>query len=378
MKLFRKLKKLKLTEQEKQNSLEYLLFRIEPVRKYFNNHHNKQKVTFLPLLLNHKYMLAGLLIAAILAMGGGTAVAAENALPGDLLYPLKLRVNEEVREVLSVKPEAKVAWETRRAERRLEEVEKLVEQGRLTTSTSAVLAEKFAEFANRAEERLTALKNSGVLNEEQIQRLRENFEVAVKAHSGILSRVQERQQNQEQLQNVANVLREKASSTIRERLEREWGFLTNSSSSTLQTLAENKKNVAQNKINEVENFVIENSDKVSAEDKLKVQEKLTEAKNALTTGDTAFISTNYGEAVVKYFEAHRLAQEAKVYMSGLFRFQNRLMASSTMEIASGTPRFTDEEKQERWDARENLRQLEEKLREEVREARQGAKNRAGR
>lgn len=375
MNFFKQLRKLNLTEAEKQQSLDFLLSRIETVRNYYNNRHNKQKVTLLPLLLNHKYMLAGLLIAAILAMGGGTAAAAENTVPGDLLYPIKTRVNEEVRAALSVTPEAKISWEARRAERRLEEVEKLSEKNKLTTATSQMLADKFKEFAERADDRLAKLKDKGKLTDEQAEKLRENFEVAIKAHEEVLSRLEEREQARGQLKEVLQSLREQASSTIKARLEHEWELLNGNVSTALKTVADNRKNAAQNKTTEVEKFIANNAEKVSAENKLEAEKKLAEAKKIVAEGDIAYSESKYGEAIIKYSEAHRKAQEAQMYMTTRFRLERRLnFATSTSELfASGTLQFNNEKRQEVWDTKENFRNVEEKLREEVRQAKEKVK-----
>ena len=73
----------------------------------------------------------------ILVVGGGTAAAAEGALPGDILYPIKVHVNEEMRATLAVSPKAKADWAVDRAERRLEEAATLTLAGGLDEVTRA-------------------------------------------------------------------------------------------------------------------------------------------------------------------------------------------------------------------------------------------------
>ncbi len=60
-------------------------------------------------------------MALVLTISGSTAAAAESALPGETLYPIKIHVTEEVRATLALSPKAKADWEMSRAERRLEE-----------------------------------------------------------------------------------------------------------------------------------------------------------------------------------------------------------------------------------------------------------------
>jgi len=71
------------------------------------------------------------LAAVLVLIGGGTAAAAEGALPGDILYPIKVHVNEEMRATLATTPKAKADWQVSRAERRLEEAATLALSGKL-------------------------------------------------------------------------------------------------------------------------------------------------------------------------------------------------------------------------------------------------------
>lgn len=71
-------------------------------------------------------------LVLVLTVGTSTTYAAEGALPGDTLYPVKIHVNESVQGALAVSDEAKVLWHATRVERRLAEAEALAAKGRLT------------------------------------------------------------------------------------------------------------------------------------------------------------------------------------------------------------------------------------------------------
>ena len=70
-------------------------------------------------------------LALVLLVGVGTAFAAEGALPGDFLYPIKISVNEKVLTAVALLPKAKASAETRILERRLEEAAELEARGGL-------------------------------------------------------------------------------------------------------------------------------------------------------------------------------------------------------------------------------------------------------
>lgn len=67
---------------------------------------------------------------------GGTAYAAQGALPGDPLYGFKVNVNETLQGALALSPSAKADWAVERASRRLEEASTLAATGKLTPSTA--------------------------------------------------------------------------------------------------------------------------------------------------------------------------------------------------------------------------------------------------
>ncbi len=87
-------------------------------------------------------------VALILVVGGGTAYAAEGALPGDILYSIKVSVNEPVSGAFAFTDEAKAGWHADIAEARLSEAEALADKGELTASTSDELAANFNEHAD--------------------------------------------------------------------------------------------------------------------------------------------------------------------------------------------------------------------------------------
>lgn len=101
------------------------------------------------------------LCAGLLLTGGGVSAAARQALPGDLLYPMKVEVNERVESALALSSEAKAQVEARQAFRRLDEVERLADRGTLTEETNATLRARFEQKADALDKRLAALDESG-------------------------------------------------------------------------------------------------------------------------------------------------------------------------------------------------------------------------
>jgi hypothetical protein len=81
-------------------------------------------------------------VLALVAAGGGTVAAASGSLPGDVLYPVKT-ATEKVERFLSFGDEAKASFHIKMAERRLEEIESLIEKSR--TVPTSVMGRMHAE-----------------------------------------------------------------------------------------------------------------------------------------------------------------------------------------------------------------------------------------
>lgn len=72
-----------------------------------------------------KPALALLTIMLVFSSTGGVVFASQNSLPGEGLYPVKI-VSEEVRAHLALSKDAKFRYRSKLAEKRLEEVEKII------------------------------------------------------------------------------------------------------------------------------------------------------------------------------------------------------------------------------------------------------------
>ncbi len=84
-----------------------------------------------------------LTILALFIVTFGTSFASEKSLPGDLLYPFKIKVTEKVAGFFATTPQARASHEAQIAINRVEEAEILGAEGRLDSSTQADLQDDF-------------------------------------------------------------------------------------------------------------------------------------------------------------------------------------------------------------------------------------------
>lgn len=90
----------------------------------------------------------------------GVPFVAERSMPGDILYPVKVQFNEELRSSLSLSPYAKVEWETERLERRLAEARLLASEGKLTQEAEAKVAQAVQSHTSAAQREIETLRQT--------------------------------------------------------------------------------------------------------------------------------------------------------------------------------------------------------------------------
>ncbi|MEQ1849778.1 MAG: hypothetical protein ABL890_04270 [Candidatus Peribacteraceae bacterium] len=89
-------------------------------------------------LMRMSSMVSALLIVSILS--GGVTFAAENTVPGDILYPVKIHVNERLMHTMARTEDDKAMVETKRAARRIAEAETLVKRHTFSEEKQDMLA----------------------------------------------------------------------------------------------------------------------------------------------------------------------------------------------------------------------------------------------
>ncbi len=83
--------------------------------------------------------LVAALVCLIIVGSGGVSLSAERALPGSALYPIKVRINESVRDRLAQTPESQALWSAAKSERRINEAAALAVTDRLDQATQEQL-----------------------------------------------------------------------------------------------------------------------------------------------------------------------------------------------------------------------------------------------
>ena len=150
------------------------------------------------------HLVSSMVLVLLFGVGGGAVYAAEDTVPGDLLYPLKVEITEPLRVHLHWNPERRAQWAARRIERRMREGEELIRRGHRPPKSLEELQVRMGQHLASMEERL-----SSVESEEKAERIRMRLEEMMTKHEELLSQVENGDLTQEDFLNFRREMRQK-------------------------------------------------------------------------------------------------------------------------------------------------------------------------
>ena len=307
---------VRLTEQEKtqlRSNLSYFM-KLVQVRKNILPRHQPQMAfshqrSQMQNILRNMTFLATLLITAVL--GGGVSFGAEQALPGDFLYPVKVGFNEEVRSALAISPEAKAQWQAERANRRLDEAEKLASQGKLTAENRTQIEENFEKQSESFNKHVAELNTEN--NTSAAVNVTSNFETALTAHARILGRLaNDKKEEASDVNDIITKLQARTKGISQARAKAEVVLGAASSSPEIQSAAEAKLETAGQKMTEVKSFIESRKALLGVDATAQASTRIQAAEQIFADGKTKFDAKAYGESFVLFQKAMSIAQKAKL------------------------------------------------------------------
>ncbi len=107
-----------------------------------------------------QHLVRGFALLSVLIIIVGVPSLAERSVPGDVLYPVKVQFNEELRGQFAGTGYEKIAWETERLERRISEARVLAKEGKLTPEIEAGVIAAVNLHKEATEEEIATLRGS--------------------------------------------------------------------------------------------------------------------------------------------------------------------------------------------------------------------------
>ena len=260
-----------------------------------------------------------ILIIALL-VGGGASLVAEQSLPGDAMYTVKVGVNEEVRDWLTLSNKAQANWEVRKVERRLEEAEKISVEGQLNDETKVKIEERFDRLTEAFAKETAKMEAKEDMNASF--EAHSNFEASLKAHERILADISaQANDSRDEALSILGKVRAELGAVAEARNDAEIK-IEGDMSAEIKTAAMGKANVAENKIEEASEFIVKFKALVDADISSDAEAKLKIAQEAFARGEAEMKAQTYGTAFVSFQESMRIAQEAKLIIASSEKLEN--------------------------------------------------------
>lgn len=147
---------------------------------------------FTRMLVRSRALIASTVVGLLL-VSTTVSYAASVALPGDVLYPIKVSINEPVRVLLARTPEAQAQVHVAIAAERLTEAEQLALRGDLSERKTVFLSKEALQNINRALATVVVLKNTDA---DRADELRNKIDATINAHAIVLSAIAKQYEHQ--------------------------------------------------------------------------------------------------------------------------------------------------------------------------------------
>ncbi len=269
------------------------------------------------LLLFGKKISTPVGIGLLLAVFTGVSIssATEQSLPGELLYPVKIRVIEELRSGFTTSPEERAMWEAQRLNRRLVEAGILTKRNALTTDMRVELESNIHAQSLKIREITKDLILKG--KAQSAAEVSTKSELPLRVHAVRLFELSRTKKASERahIEDLKELVTFESEAMAKVRIDAEDLEKENlKNQGHMKEAAQGKLIASMNVISSVESYVEKKNNNVAAQDAQRVVMQLEFLKKLQTEGKTKFTNGEYEQAFADFSQALHVAQEAKVYL----------------------------------------------------------------
>ena len=235
-----------------------------------------------------------LIVIAIIAVGGGICLAAQNALPGDILYPIKVGVTEKI-----------FASPEKLALQRLEEFEQLAVENNLNSGTAAKALDGFRKQSLAMQNILDKKTDVQVIAETCSE-----FEGTLHAHVDILNTLKAQKPDKATfLTQIVDEVHEAIASATQTRIQAESKIIAEGRpESEVGADAESTKHAAENALSAAKN-ILEANPLSTDTSRAEATAQLHSAEEHFAEGNARINAKSFAGAFVAFQQALRSAKE---------------------------------------------------------------------
>ena len=247
--------------------------------------------------------------------GVSISSATEQSLPGELLYPVKIRVIEELRSGFTASPEERAMWEVQRLNRRLVEAGILTKRNALTTDMRVELESNIHAQSLKIREITKDLILKG--KAQSAAEVSTKSELPLRVHAVRLFELSRTKKASERahIEDLKELVTFESEAMAKVRVDAEDLEKENlKNQGHMKEAAEGKLIASMNVISSVESYVEKKNNNVAAQDAQRVVMQLEFLKKLQTEGKTKFANGEYEKAFADFSQALHVAQEANVFL----------------------------------------------------------------
>lgn len=222
-------------------------------------------------------------------MVGTVSYAAEGSLPGDILYPIKVNINERVVTLATLSPEKSAAWQSRIISRRLEEAESLTSKGSLDLEKLAEMEARIDKASEKVTEHINEFEKEKDL--ETAATVSSNLESSLRAHEKILINLSTPKPLSDQIDTDAKNEDEQPS--------------------FVDTIKKRRDQIASRR-GAIESHIVTGTKNAVAIEKISAEKKATEVKSLIASLETSLGNKSSAEAKTRLALALKIIEEGNV------------------------------------------------------------------
>jgi len=274
----------------------------------------------LNLFIRKNYMIPAIIIALLLATSGGTVAAAENSLPGDILYAVKLNVNEKVMSAAAVSDDAEADVQAKFVERRLQEYNKMLDKKVWSAEKEKQMADRLTVYQAKTSALIERLRAEG------------KSELADNIYDRMLAKVKS---FEEFASMVKNASEEKGGSKMPEKIREMRNNLSglDEVEKTPEGLKVSAEKHIRNATDSIAKLVeVYEAKKTTVEGTLKtyIESSLTEARDYLAQAEAKFSANEYQDAKELAKTSMQLAIKSRNFVN-MVEHANGMMSEKKLE-----------------------------------------------
>lgn len=275
-----------LNDSERSQMREFLLSQVKPSPYTISTH--KRSIFSYFRSFETAVHLTIITVFIVAGTSVGLVAAAETSLPGQLLYPIKISINEEFRGWIRSTPEQKIDWEIERTRRRLNEAAALAVQGKLNEDISLELTNNIEKHIDRANHDAQKLSQSNAGIELSTS---SKLESSLKAHSVVLNAIADAGNKDESLGKIVTLADNQAEKAARNQIAAVEKIVLASNINETETLKSSKtqiQSIVEKELNETSKIIAKTGEMIRG---IKVSENPLENVNSKIQVDTIITDT---------------------------------------------------------------------------------------